>query len=39
MKSRQEIALQMLQKGMDIPTICQCTGLTEEDVQALKEKK
>ena len=37
-KSRQEIALQMLQKGMDIPTICECTSLTEEEIQALQEK-
>ena len=34
-----EIALQMLEKGMDIVTICECTGLSEKQVNALKPKK
>ena len=35
-ESRHKIALQMLEKGIDINTICECTKLTEEQVQALQ---
>ena len=34
-----EIALQMLEKDMDIATICECTGLTEKQVKALMPQK
>ena len=34
-----EIALQMLEKDMDIATICECTGLTEKQVKELMPQK
>ena len=34
-----EIALQMLEKGMDTATICECTGLTEKQVESLMLKQ
>ena len=36
-KGRVEVARQMLGKGLDISTICECTGLTEDEVKALKK--
>ena len=38
-KGREEVARQMIAKGMDISTICECTGLSEKEVKALKSKK
>ena len=38
-KGKREVALQMLGKGLDIATICECTGLTEKEVEALKPRK
>ena len=38
-EGRAEVALQMLGKGLDIATICECTGLTEKEVEALKPRK
>ena len=38
-EGRAEVALQMLGIGMDIPTVCKCTGLTPEEVEALKPRK
>ena len=35
----EEVALQMLGIGMDIPTVCKCTGLTPEEVEALRTRK
>ena len=35
-EGRAEVALQMLGKGLDISTICECTGLTEKEVERLK---
>ena len=37
-KGKREIALQMLAKGLDIATICECTGLTQDQVEALKKQ-
>ena len=37
-KKQKEIALQMLAKGLDAATICECTGLTGEQVKALKKQ-
>ena len=34
-----EIALQMIEKGIDVTTISECTGLTEKQVRALKSSK
>ena len=34
-----EVALNLLAKGLDISTICECTELTEKEVQALKSHK
>ena len=34
-----EVALQMLAKNLDIATICECTGLTKKEVEALKPRK
>ena len=36
---KKETALRMLEKRMDIATICECTGLTEKEVNALKAEK
>ena len=38
-KGREAVALQMLEKDMDIATICECTGLTEKQVKALMPQK
>ena len=38
-KGREAVAIQMLEKDMDIATICECTGLTENQVNALNLKK
>ena len=35
-KKQKEVALQMLAKGLDISTVCECTGLSEEEVRALR---
>lgn len=37
-QNQEETALKMLQKQMDIPTIKEITGLTEEEIKKLKEK-
>ena len=33
-----EIAKNMLNKGMDISTISECTGLSKEEIEELKSK-
>ena len=38
-KKQKEVALQMLAKGLDISTICECTGLSEEEVRAMQTEK
>lgn len=38
-KEREEIGLKMLQKGIDIQTIKEITGLTEEEIKNLKNKQ
>ena len=38
-KGREAVALQMLENGLAIGTICKCTGLTEKQVEALSLKK
>ena len=38
-EGREEVALQMLAEGMNIATICKCTGLTEEQVKELEPEK
>ena len=38
-EGKKEIALQMLEKDIDIATICECTGLTEKEVKALEPKR
>ena len=37
-RGREVVALQMLAKGLDTITICECTGLTGEQVEALKKQ-
>ena len=38
-KEKQETALKMLQKQMDLKIIKEITGLTEEEIKKLKDKK
>ena len=38
-EGREEVALLMLAEGMDIATICKCTKLTREEIEALKVEK
>ena len=38
-KKQREIALQMIEVGADVRTICRYTGLTEKEVEALKSGK
>ena len=34
----QEAALRMIQNGLDVKTICLCTGLTSKEVEELRQK-
>ena len=37
-EGREETALRMVENGLEVDTICLCTGLTSEEVEELRKK-